>query len=47
MEFEIIAESKRGTETVDWAETLDEAMYLCGEYQMAFGPDFVVYYEQI
>ena len=36
-EFEIVWESQYGLEVVDTAETEEEAEFLVGEYQLAFG----------
>lgn len=43
--YKIIAKSKYGTEQVDTAKSEKEAQFLVREYQMAYGPEFTVYYK--
>jgi len=41
----IIGESRFGVEEIDTAETREEAEFLLGEYQLAFGEDWKIWTE--
>ena len=47
MAYYILANSKYGKEVVDEAKDLEEAEYLVVEYQLAYGSEFTVWYEEI
>jgi hypothetical protein len=46
MNYKIIGVYKGKKETIDNAETPEEARYLVGEYQLAFGNQWRVYHLQ-
>jgi len=41
--YKIIASSRYGIETIDTADTRQEAEYLVAEYRMAYGSEFSIY----
>jgi hypothetical protein len=43
MTYEIVWRSRYGTEVVDTADDLATALYLVGEYQLAYGEGVVSY----
>ena len=47
MAYYILANSKYGKEVVDEAKDLVEAEYLVAEYQLAYGSEYIVWYQEI
>ena len=45
--YKIYARSKWGTEVVDTAESKREATYLVGEYSIAYGSEFELWYSDL
>ncbi len=45
--FEIIGRSQYGREVIDTAESLRDALYLVGEYRLAFGAGWSISYRKI
>lgn len=41
--YKIYASSIHGTEHIDTASSVGEAVFLVKEYQLAFGPTFTIY----
>ncbi len=44
--YNIIGESKYGTEVIDTADSRLEAIKLVKEYQLAFGNDFIIKFKR-
>ncbi len=44
--YEILGKYQGETEVIDQAETLQEAKYLVGEYQLAYGNQWRVWYRK-
>lgn len=40
--YKIIARSRYGVETIDTADTREEALYLANEYRIAYGYEFSI-----
>lgn len=42
--YKIMGKSKFGTEEIDTADDLESAKYLVGEYRIAFGAGWTIWY---
>ncbi len=44
--YKIMGKSQYGTEELDTADTLKEAKFLVGEYKMAYGAGWTIWYKK-
>jgi hypothetical protein len=45
--YDIIGVSQYGREVIDTAESLRDALYMVGEYRLAFGPGWTITYRKV